>query len=89
MKKQIIALSVLLVITLIMTSCGSKSGTPPTTTSTTEQMAVDTAGASKPVAAVYQCPMKCEGEKTYDQAGKCPKCGMDLKELENHEGHDH
>lgn len=30
-------------------------------------------------AAVYQCPMKCEGDKTYAQAGKCPKCGMELK----------
>ncbi len=28
---------------------------------------------------VYQCPMKCEGEKKYDKAGKCPKCGMNLK----------
>ena len=26
----------------------------------------------------YSCPMKCEGDKTYDKAGKCPKCGMDL-----------
>ena len=31
---------------------------------------------------VYQCPMKCEGDKTYDKAGKCPKCGMSLKEIE-------
>lgn len=30
----------------------------------------------------YSCPMKCEGDKTYDKAGKCPKCGMDLKEKE-------
>lgn len=31
---------------------------------------------------VYQCPMKCEGEaKTYDSAGKCPKCDMDMKEV--------
>ena len=30
--------------------------------------------------ASYSCPMKCEGDKTYDQQGKCPKCGMDLKE---------
>ena len=22
--------------------------------------------------------MKCEGDKTYDKTGKCPKCGMDL-----------
>ena len=28
---------------------------------------------------VYQCPMKCEGDKTYDKAGKCPKCNMALK----------
>ncbi len=28
---------------------------------------------------VYKCPMKCEGEKTYDKAGDCPKCGMHLK----------
>ena len=28
---------------------------------------------------VYQCPMKCEGDKTYDKAGKCPKCNMNLK----------
>ena len=27
----------------------------------------------------YQCPMKCEGNKTYDKAGKCPKCNMNLK----------
>lgn len=32
--------------------------------------------------AQYQCPMKCEGDKTYDEAGECPKCGMDLKEVE-------
>lgn len=27
----------------------------------------------------YYCPMHCEGSKTYDQPGKCPKCGMNLK----------
>lgn len=30
---------------------------------------------------VYQCPMKCEADKTYDKAGKCPKCNMNLKEV--------
>lgn len=30
----------------------------------------------------YQCPMKCEGVAvTYDSAGKCPVCGMDMAEL--------
>jgi uncharacterized paraquat-inducible protein A len=28
---------------------------------------------------VYQCPMKCEGTKTYTKKGKCPACTMDLK----------
>lgn len=28
---------------------------------------------------VYQCPMKCEGSKTYAKKGKCPACTMDLK----------
>lgn len=28
---------------------------------------------------VYQCPMKCEGTKTYSKKGKCPSCTMDLK----------
>jgi hypothetical protein len=27
----------------------------------------------------YQCPMKCEGEKTYDQPGRCPVCKMYLQ----------
>lgn len=29
---------------------------------------------------VFYCPMHCEGEKTYDDAGDCPVCGMDLLE---------
>lgn len=29
---------------------------------------------------VYYCPMKCEGEKIYDQPGNCPVCGMRLIE---------
>ncbi|MFO8234954.1 MAG: copper-translocating P-type ATPase [Bacteroidales bacterium] len=30
----------------------------------------------------YYCPMKCEGDKTYDQPGDCPVCGMHLKKEE-------
>ena len=30
--------------------------------------------------AVYYCPMRCEGDKTYDHPGHCPVCGMDLVE---------
>ncbi len=26
----------------------------------------------------YYCPMKCEGDKTYNQPGNCPVCNMKL-----------
>jgi protein SCO1/2 len=29
----------------------------------------------------YQCPMKCEDEKMYQQEGSCPVCKMDLKPI--------
>ena len=32
---------------------------------------------------IYQCPMKCEGEKTYDAPGRCPVCGMFLKPVKD------
>ncbi len=28
----------------------------------------------------FYCPMRCEGDKTYDHMGDCPVCGMDLVE---------
>lgn len=38
--------------------------------------------ASKPVSrnsgGMYYCPMRCEGDKTYDKPGNCPVCGMNL-----------
>jgi len=40
--------------------------------------AVQTAVAAP---AKYFCTMKCEGEKTYDQPGNCPVCGMKLTQV--------
>lgn len=31
----------------------------------------------------YYCPMYCEGEKTYEEPGECPACGMDLQQKES------
>jgi len=31
----------------------------------------------------YYCPMRCEGDKTYDEPGDCPVCGMHLKKEES------
>jgi len=32
---------------------------------------------------VYQCPMQCEGDKTYDKNVGCPICKMDLQLVED------
>lgn len=32
----------------------------------------------KSTTAIYECPMHCEDEKTYDEPGTCPVCKMDL-----------
>jgi uncharacterized paraquat-inducible protein A len=34
------------------------------------------------VAEAFICPMDCESGKTYDKAGPCPVCGMDLVKKE-------
>ena len=37
----------------------------------------------------YQCPMKCEGDKTYDESGICPVCKMDLENITDHDHQNH
>lgn len=76
MKKQITT-ALLLTAVMFFTSCGSGSSESKTDNTATEQ----TANAK------YQCPMKCEGEKTYDKPGQCPVCNMDLKKLEDTHEH--
>jgi Cu2+-exporting ATPase len=34
----------------------------------------------------YYCPMRCEGDKTYEEPGDCPECGMHLKKEESAAG---
>jgi Cu2+-exporting ATPase len=41
-----------------------------------KQSEVRTGGAK------YYCPMRCEGDKTYDHPGDCPVCGMHLMKEE-------
>lgn len=38
-----------------------------------------------PDANAYQCPMQCEGDKTYDKPGDCPVCGMELSGTHVHQ----
>jgi len=48
----------------------------------TAALAFVSCGHKEEQATLYQCPMQCEGTKTYDKPGKCPVCGMDLKAVE-------
>ena len=38
----------------------------------------DKSESNHPEETKYQCPMKCEGDKMYDQPGRCPVCKMYL-----------
>jgi hypothetical protein len=78
MKKQITTAALLLTTVMLFASCESR--TSENNTEKTEQTANT----------MYQCTMKCEGEKMYDKPGQCPVCNMDLKEVEgSHEHHEH
>ena len=37
----------------------------------------------------YYCPMKCEGNKTYNEPGTCPVCNMHLVPVEEKQAHQH
>lgn len=74
-------------LVLFLSACGSNN-TEAEIDATMEETAT----------AMFYCPMKCEGDKTYAEAGKCPVCNMDLVQEgtemnstpeEGHEGHDH
>lgn len=73
MKKTILFLAVALSL-LTVYGCGNVSSKKPATN--TEQK---TTPITNGTTAMYECPMKCNPASA--QAGKCSKCGMDLKEV--------
>lgn len=75
MKKLI--LSSVIALTFLV-SCG---GDADKAKSDSANAVVPANGGATISAVKYQCPMKCEGEKTYDTAGQCPLCKMDMKEV--------
>lgn len=107
MRKIILTSVLVLSLGLFVTSCNeTKKEVKKEVQETKEVVKDDNQEPSDEMAmATYQCPMKCEGEKTYDKPGTCPKCKMDLKEVEtshdadkdnkkksdeeNHDGNDH
>ena len=59
-----------IILVLALAICGISTVNAQTKTSARKQ-------TEKTI--VYGCPMKCEGNKTYAKAGKCPVCKMNLK----------
>jgi ssDNA-binding Zn-finger/Zn-ribbon topoisomerase 1 len=90
MNKSILISGIALVFvfgTLTFVSCGG--GEEKSNTEVNQEVFEGDDGDQLAEASVYQCSMLCEGDKTYDVAGSCPKCGMDLKEISGDEGSDH
>lgn len=78
MNKQIITTSIIFVTTLFLISCSS-NGVEKATENTTEEVKSE----------MYQCPMKCEGEKMYGTKETCPVCKMDLELVSKDPGDKH
>ena len=84
--KKVILMMAFAIATVTVVSCDKKAKTE----TTTEHEGHDhKAEDTKQLA--YVCSMHCEKGKTYDKAGKCPVCEMDLVEQKHAEsdGHDH
>jgi protein SCO1/2 len=79
MKSTITSAAIIFAALFFLPACGNQSS---------ENKEEKTA-AGHTTHATYQCPMKCEGDKTYDQPGSCPVCHMDLKMVEDTLKHHH
>ena len=90
MKKLILSIAVVAMIAFTVTSCKSdaKKDAEEVTTEVKKETE-ETKESGDMAMAKYQCPMKCEGEKTYDKPGQCPTCKMDLKKMEAHSEEEH
>lgn len=75
--KTVITTTILLTA-FLFSSCGN-SGNEKSNSNSTEQVEV----------AMYQCPMKCEGDKIYTEEGSCPVCKMDLELVTKDDSHKH
>jgi uncharacterized paraquat-inducible protein A len=77
MIKNIIIIAIISLSSIVFTSCKTEKTAPQKEEVVTEKVA-------------YQCPMKCEEEKTYDKEGTCPVCKMKLtKKVSESEHHEH
>jgi hypothetical protein len=81
MIKQIIIALIFFTTALFMASCGENTN-EKSSENTTEEVKT----------AMYQCPMKCQDEKMYEEQGTCPVCKMYLEHVskeDDHKNHNH
>ena len=81
-RKLLVAAAILVAGSFALSSCGNSSNSK--THNHEEHNSTEVKNDVKSdeiVEATYQCPMKCEGDKTYDKEGNCPVCKMALKEV--------
>jgi hypothetical protein len=76
MKKSILLVAAIFSIAVMFTSC---KDTKKEEVNTESHEGHDHEGEEMAAGDVYQCPMDCEKGKTYEEAGSCPVCKMDLK----------
>lgn len=90
MKKLNSLLTLILAVGIVLVSCNEAKKDDGIKKEATEQKDAALESEDKKAhdhgyemaMSAYQCPMKCEGEKTYGEEGTCPKCKMDLKEID-------
>jgi len=89
MKKQVGSVVTVMAMTFgtfLFVGCGGE--TAPKTEEKTEEVETHSETAhdhdqeAEQAHAHYKCPMDCEEGKLYEEAGACPVCKMDLKEVE-------
>ena len=90
MKKIVVAIVLMASVGLLMNSCKEKKEAEADVEKKVEEVVVEVEKEHDELAAHdnFQCPMKCEKEKTYEAEGNCPVCKMALKKLAMKEEHE-
>ena len=87
MKKSIVIYAAIFSFAILFTSCKETKKEEVKEEVKIESHEGHEHEEGKMTASVYQCPMDCEKGKTYEVAGTCPVCKMDLKEITNETAH--
>ncbi|MDP3313205.1 heavy metal-binding domain-containing protein [Lutibacter sp.] len=83
MKNTIVLIAIIFSFSIVLTSC---KDTKKVEAEVENHDGHDHNSDEMAANEVYQCPMDCEKGKTYEEAGSCPVCKMDLKANASEEG---